>query len=82
MNYLTSGRWKLDHSSKLDVLIEPNHTHHILYFLGDKDTHLEPESDGNYILYGGEEALLVVPSLVCTKLLLILQNLFTVRLTV
>lgn len=74
MNFLDTGRWNLDHSSKLDILTEPRHTHLVLWFLGDKETTIE-RIGSDYILYGPEEALLVRPSLLSTRLLLCLFSL-------
>lgn len=68
--YLTKGRWKLDHASKIDVLEEPAHTHLIYHFLEDSETKLEYEGEGAFVLYGPDQALLVKPALFPTALLL------------
>jgi hypothetical protein len=69
-NILTKNVWDLEHSSKIDVLEEPAHSHLILKFLIDAETGIEKEPDSTYILYGGSEALLVIPTRPATKLLL------------
>jgi len=68
--FLTEGAWELEHSSKIDVLEQPQHDHLILRFLGDKETGIERNPDSTYILYGKEEAVLVMPTQTTTKLLL------------
>lgn len=76
-NTLDSGRWVLPHCSKLDILEEPSHTHLILHFLGDAETEMEKLKDGSFILYGSQEAILVVPSKMTT--LFMLELVFLVK---
>lgn len=74
MTYLTNSFWKFGHDCKWDQLIEPQHTHLILNALGDEETMIQYHEDGNYTLYGRQEALLVIPQLLTTKLLLSFYN--------
>lgn len=74
MDYLTSSFWKFPHDSKIDVLQEPQHTHLILAALRDRETSIELESDGTFILYGPQDGLLVVPQLITTRLLLYIYS--------
>lgn len=68
--FLTNDAWQLEASSKIDVLEEPSHTHLIMKFLGDQETGIERNKDSSYVLYGNEEAVLVIPSKGVTRLLL------------
>lgn len=71
MNYLTRPFWSvIPHDSKMDVLVETAHTHLIYAALRDKETDIIRSADGTYTLYGKQDALLVIPRLLCTHLLL------------
>lgn len=70
MGYLTTSFWNFPHHTKWDALKEPQHSHLIYAALRDVNTDIEKQEDGNYILFGDKEALLVIPSLLSTKLLL------------
>lgn len=70
MSYLTNSWWNFPHDSKIDVLQEPAHTHHILSALSDEETSIQYNNDGSYTLYGRQEALLAFPKLLSTRLLL------------
>lgn len=70
MIFQKSGFWEFDHSCKWDQLVEPQHTHLILDALNDRDTKIERAGDGSYTLYSQQEALLVLPKLLTTRLLL------------
>lgn len=60
-----------EHSCKYDQLNDPNHLHLIISALRDPETNIVAHADNStFTLYGKEEALLVVPRLVTTKLLL------------
>lgn len=74
MTYLTEEFWKFGHDCKWDVLNEPQHTHLILNALGDKETSVQYNYDGSYTFYGRQEALLVIPKLLSTRLLLCFYN--------
>lgn len=71
MQYLSTGFWHFPHDSKLDVLNEPQHTHLIHRALRDKETAIESNSDGSFTFYGRHEALLVIPQLFSTQLLIL-----------
>jgi hypothetical protein len=68
--FLTQGAWELEHSSKLDILQEPQHIHLIHKFLSDSETKVEREDKDHYILAGHKEAVLVIPTRTITLLLL------------
>lgn len=70
MNYLTKQFWDFPHDSKLDVLQDPQHLHVMLKALNDEETDIQYNHDGTYTLYGRQEALLAVPKLLSTRLLL------------
>ena len=70
MKYLSTGFWKFGHDCKWDILNEPQHTHLIHAALRDKETTIERNNDGSYTFYGKQEALLVIPQLFSTQLLL------------
>lgn len=69
-NILSKDSWRLEHSSKIDILEEPAHTHLIHKFILDEETSIERSEDNTYILSGNEEALLVIPKRTTTRLLL------------
>jgi hypothetical protein len=70
MQYLSKGFWKFSHDCKYDILNEPQHTHLIHAALRDKETAIEHNKDNSYTFYGRQEALLVIPQLFTTQLLL------------
>lgn len=70
MSYLTKSFWRFGHDCKWDILAEPQHTHLILGALSDEETSIQYNEDGNYTLFGRQEALLVTPKLFTTRLLL------------
>lgn len=71
MNYLTEDAWDLPASSKIDVLEEPEHTHLILRFCSDRNTEIELDEDKNLILYGSDQAVLVLPPVYPTTRLML-----------
>lgn len=70
MSYLTKTFWHFNHDCKYDILSEPQHTHLILNALNDEETSIQYNNDGSYTLYGRQEALLAIPKLLSTRLLL------------
>lgn len=74
MIYQKTGFWAFDHSCKWDQLTEPQHTHLILEALSDRETCIQQGNEGSYTLYGKNDALLVVPRLLSTRLLLRLYH--------
>lgn len=81
MNYLSDNFWKLGHDCKWDQLEEPQHTHLIIKALGDRETSIQYNNDGSYTLYGKQEALLAIPKLLSTKLLLCFYSIVEVALS-
>lgn len=72
MTYLTNNAWDMRASDKTDVLIEPEHTHQIIKFLGDSQTTFEQGDDNTLILYGPDQGVLVeYPKFPTTRLLLL-----------
>lgn len=77
MKYLSTGFWKFGHDCKWDVLVEPQHTHLIYRALKDRETTIEQNPDGSYTFYGRQEALLIYPSILSTRLLLCFYSFIT-----
>lgn len=52
--------WNFESSSKIDILIEGQHTRQILRALADRETRIQTQGK-DFIFYGNSEALLVQP---------------------
>jgi hypothetical protein len=72
-NYgLSTGFWKFKPSSKINVLSDRRHAETILNAMVDNDTHIETQSDGSFLIYNDDYALLaeICDPALCFALLL------------
>lgn len=68
------GFWKIPQDAKWDELSENNRQHLIHRALSDKETGLYPVKSNEYILYGGEQALLFRPTRIVYKVVMFLYE--------
>jgi hypothetical protein len=61
--------WNFERWSKIDVL-EDHHSFQLCQAIKDRLTQLDRSPDGNYIIYGPDQALLVAPERLSTYLTL------------